>query len=289
VLAFTLLLIAPVGRPAPGGKDQVVDVPVGTASALATVGLLAVAIMIGLQMAFPAQTMRIENPFLPSAGRRGPAVTGPTAAGPEDIDTGPGPDRRITVLQRKFEFKPHEVPAYGSPDAPVVLVELFDYTCSHCRRIHNMFKEARKRYGGQFALLKMPTPLDSDCNPMVTKNKRRHENGCELARLAMAVWLADPGKFGAYEDYLFRNEVPPDLHAAKRVASARVGIEALEQALADPRTRQLLANGVQLYRETGNTAVPQFVYRAMRMSGGASTPQQLFEVLEKATPLRALP
>ena len=57
------------------------------------------------------------------------------AAG-ENVDTGPGSDRRLSVLDGQLVLPPHELPILGSADAPKLLVVLFDYCCPHCRATH---------------------------------------------------------------------------------------------------------------------------------------------------------
>ena len=37
----------------------------------------------------------------------------------------------------------------GSPDAPYLIAEMFDYACHHCRRLHGHVKKAQQRYGDQ--------------------------------------------------------------------------------------------------------------------------------------------
>ena len=47
----------------------------------------------------------------------------------QDTDTGPGPDRKITLLKGRIHLRPHDFPVLGSADAKHIVVCLFDFTC----------------------------------------------------------------------------------------------------------------------------------------------------------------
>ena len=284
ILAITLLLFAPVGR---SGGEAAVTIRIPLAVAISAVGMTAVVSLMVVQMVFPTPTMMV----LSSTQSDGTTVnTQPENVDASlEIDTGPGPTRRISVLGRKVELEPHQHPTYGSPDAPVLFLELFDYTCPHCRRMHGLIKQARERYGDQFAVIRLVSPLDGDCNSKIEKTHRRHQDACELAELAMAVWRAKPEKFDAFEDYLFYNEEPPSQHAARRVAAKLVGEQAIAEALEDQWIKDQIQRNLKMHRLTEVSSVPLFVYGSSTILGKPSTEQELYDVLEKATPLRPIP
>jgi len=70
--------------------------------------------------------------------------TEPTPAAPAQhlsfIDTGPGPDRQLTLPSAKpgagVRVNPHQLPIHGNPDAPVVALLAHDYTCGLCSVAH---------------------------------------------------------------------------------------------------------------------------------------------------------
>src|SRR5690606_3513530 len=97
---------------------------VGPAAAygLALLALLPVAVLIVGQFAAADVTTRVDHV---------------SRAGGETFDTGPGMDRQLTLLRGAVRVEPHQFPVMGSPDAPVVIAEIYDYTCPHCRRLHS--------------------------------------------------------------------------------------------------------------------------------------------------------
>ena len=98
------------------------------------------------------------------------------------------------------------VPMVGSPDAPYVVTLLFDYQCTHCQKIHFMLNEAVDRYNGKLAFAICPSPLNRQCNPFIQQDADAFRNSCELARIGMAVWIADKKAFSAFEDWMFTFE-----------------------------------------------------------------------------------
>jgi len=159
---------------------------------------------------------------------------------------------------------PHTVPLVGSPDAPYVVTLLFDYRCTHCQHMHFMLDEAVRRYGGTLAFALCPAPLDSQCNPYVLEDTGGVNDSCDLARVALAVWVADREAFPAFELYIFSVDSgdrwhPRSLDAARAKAVELVGQEKFDAAWADPWIDQHLQTSVRISGETGG-AVPKLVY-----------------------------
>lgn len=139
------------------------------------------------------------------------------------------------------------VPTLGPPDARHVIYHFFDYTDPMSQACHVALREARKRYGSQIVVLTLVWPLDAAINPHVSPEvAAEHPGAGEYARIALAVWQADSSQFEAFHDYLLashhsdkiglmRSQISmPSLQEARATASAMVGSERLEHALADP-------------------------------------------------------
>jgi len=213
-------------------------------------------------------------------GNQPPAVQRLPAG--ENADTGPGRDRQISVLNGKFELLPHEVPALGSPDAPKLVVVLFDYCCPHCRAAHGYLVNGLTTREGQFAVLLMPTPLNEKCNPFWEHTESRFEHACELARLALAVWRADPKSFAPYDRWLFEPELPRGPQEARRRAEELVGVAALNQAIADPWIDRQIEQNVGAYHNSQAERVPVILSPGMQsIVGRPESEEQLFQLLDK--------
>lgn len=160
---------------------------------------------------------------------------------------------------------PHAVPLVGSPDARYVVTLLFDYKCPHCQQLHFMLDEAVRRHGGKLAFALCPTPLNTKCNPYVPRDVEEFKDSCELARVALAVWLARREAFPAFDRWMFSLESgdrwhPRSLDAARTKAVELVGQANFDAAWADPWIDRYLQASIRIYGDTGGNAIPKLVF-----------------------------
>lgn len=206
--------------------------------------------------------------------------------GVPDIDTGPGPDRTISILAGRVRLKPHDYPTLGSPDAPHIVVYLYDYTCKHCREMSRVLRETQQRYGDQLAIVLLPVPLDSACNPRITSTKTVHAGACELAKLTMGLWRIEPETLPAVHERLMRDPMAPTPEAAVNQLRKIVRPESLVAARYDPWPAEQIARNVRLLELTGSGAIPRLIMGSIVISSRPTTAQELFDLLEKETSLR---
>jgi uncharacterized membrane protein/protein-disulfide isomerase len=163
---------------------------------------------------------------------------------------------------------PHNAPMVGSPDAPYVVTLLFDYKCAHCRKVHSMLEEAIRRSDGKLAIVLCPTPLNPRCNPYVPQEVDEFKDSCELAKIALAVWVAKREAFPVFDQWMFSIESgdhwqPRTVDGATAKAIELVGQTKFNAALTDPWIDRYLQNTIRLYGTTtggGNNAVPKFIF-----------------------------
>ena len=199
-------------------------------------------------------------------------------------DTGPGPDRQIAVLNGKLQLTVHDVPVLGSPDADSIIVILYDYCCPHCRKTHEYLVEGLERYDGQYGLVLLPMPLDEDCNRSVLQGETgdRFEEACDLARLALAVWRADPAAFPDYDAWLYETEMPRSADEARAQAESIVGKDALDEALTDEWIDKRIADDVDAYIESPAQTIPILLIPGIDgFEGRFESAEELFEILER--------
>lgn len=220
----------------------------GNAASLAAIGLLAL-------VAGQASAPPLAGPDARQAIEQNATDTGIVH------DTGPGPERELVLAvgSGRVRISPREYPVLGSPDAPLLLVAMLDYTCSHCRAMHRDLVPVREQYGDRLGVVMLPTPLDASCNPQFTSTAPAHREACDLARLALAVWRADPAQFEAFDHWLAGREPTRTRAAARARAGELVGEAALEQALADPWVQQQPGRNAAMYVLAGGGALPQLV------------------------------
>ncbi len=192
-------------------------------------------------------------------------------------------------------FDPAAAPTLGDPDAPHVMALLFDYNCAFCRDAHRMVADAVEHYDGRLAAVMLPTALDPACNPGARSAGPHSKTSCELARLALAVWLTEPAQFAVFDRELVEHaEHFPDpsgmparyLDEARAIAERYADAEQLDTALTDPRIDETLQTNGWVYENAefnGRRAVPRLIL-AGRVLPGLADRQTFFELLEQAYP-----
>lgn len=186
-------------------------------------------------------------------------------------------ERLVTVAGRKFSLNTRHWPLLGDPDAKYVFVEMFDYTCAHCRRTHKAIDGAFEKYGDDLAIIALPVPIDRACNDAIRSSG--HPGACELAKLSVAVWRVSPSKFHEYHDWMFQQT--RGYSTAKAKAEELVGKEALTAELALPHAGNYLAKHVELYKRVGSGAVPKIMFPRSTMTGQVSSPSTLVSAIER--------
>jgi hypothetical protein len=181
----------------------------------------------------------------------------------------------------------------GSPDAPKVVVSLFDFTCHHCRAMHAILTDGQRRLSNQLAVVSLPMPMSSNCNPFVLQGMPSSSNSCELAKLGLAVWRANRDAYPGFERWMFEPEKPPLPEQAEAYAVQLVGTNELRQALADPWIQQQLAISSQIHwqntQATGRPAMPQLILGDSISLGPLNSVQHLLILLERYLGLRYRP
>jgi protein-disulfide isomerase len=169
-----------------------------------------------------------------------------------DIDTQP-----------RVSFDLAGAPKTGSPDAPVELVEFYDYQCPACRNFKGALEEAAAELSGKVVVYYKQFPLPG------------HQPGAGVAaQAALAVQSLEPKKFKAMHDWLFANPdkhtreglqtiveelhiKPADFDKAYEAAAAKVEADRAE-GMKDKRvesTPTLFING----RPYGGPQIPKYI------------------------------
>lgn len=164
-----------------------------------------------------------------------------------------------------------QTPVIGSPQARHVVQLLFDYQCTHCRKVHIMARELAAQQPQEWAFALCFTPLSPACNPYIPHNANASFSGsCDLAKLALAVWKTNPGLFDAYDDWLFETDKgnlamwrPRTVEQARQKALELIGEEALTAALQDGWIESRLMDFAHLFGRTTHAekaGLPRLVY-----------------------------
>jgi uncharacterized membrane protein len=173
-----------------------------------------------------------------------------------------------------------DVPVLGNPEAEHVVVEMLDYTCSHCRHLHKHVHAAVERYGDQVAFVVYHAPLSRRCNPHVKLDRPVHMYACDYARLALGVWKLDQTKFVEFHDWLMESKKPPSVFEARRKAMKLVGQKILlDKALKADLFRGFASNS-NVVKEV-QAGLPLLLTEGGIIRGFAKDEGEWFKFLEK--------
>ena len=136
---------------------------------------------------------------------------------------------------------------------------------------------------GEFAVLLHPVPLEPSCNPHYRSVEPDHVGACELARLALTAWRADPDRFPDVHRLLFEKG-GLDLPGTRSEVEALVGKTRLDAARRDPWVERQLAQNVATYPRLieRNNRMPKLILAPGRlMHGLARDPAAFRRVLRE--------
>lgn len=189
--------------------------------------------------------------------------------------------RTVHLSGANIKLRPEHWPMLGSPDAKHIFVEMFDYTCKHCRNTQKAVQGARKDLGKDLGVILLPVPLNRNCNPHAMGNP--NANACELAELAISVWKADPDtekkNFETFHDWLLTGDNAPGLTEAKTKATTLVGAEALTAAT--DSAKKFIKSNVDIYKKMNGGAVPKLIFPTTVMTGELQAPNVLVDTIKR--------
>ncbi|MEO9591640.1 vitamin K epoxide reductase family protein [Rhodopirellula bahusiensis] len=170
-------------------------------------------------------------------------------------------------------------PLVGKQDAEMVFVEMFDYTCPHCQRTHESLKAAEEHFGDRLAVIMLPVPLDGQCNPEIKSTHASHREACDLAKLAVAVWIVDREKFGEFHAYMFDSK--PTHSQALSYASQLVDEAKLKSTLSGSTPTEYIQKHIQLYQRAGAGTIPKLLFPKTTTVGAVESSQSMIRLIEQ--------
>ncbi|HWB02862.1 MAG TPA: vitamin K epoxide reductase family protein [Verrucomicrobiales bacterium] len=186
-----------------------------------------------------------------------------------------------------LQFDAAGLPLLGAPNARIILVEFFDYTCSSCRDLSGDLKALKKKWPDVFAVIVLPAPLNRMCNPFLKDQVPNHEGACELAKLSLTLWRAKPAAFPQFHEYLLSLPLPatPEkVEAARSRANQLAGGAAMAEAADDPWINSRLVENISTFQRLTETSIkmPKLLLRADRMFHGTARDANAFiQAVEK--------
>lgn len=135
------------------------------------------------------------------------------------------PSKEALTSVKSFLSQNHpsleKLPHLGSLNAPILLAVYYDYRCAVCRELHHTLLSLYKKYPQKLCIILLPVPMESSCNPYLSKGVASQPGSCELAKLALVLWEANPSYFMRFDKEVFSIESIP-LEAAQGLAESLV-------------------------------------------------------------------
>lgn len=230
-------------------------------------GVAAVVALIAVQLALPS-----SGGF--QATRIGQGVLA-------NFDEGTGSDRRVGLLDGLIVFKPAGLPHLGELDAPIVMAEVMDYTCPHCKQLHAQLETLRKRSDDAYLIVILPTPLSSTCNSNLKSTGKGHGAACAMATYMLGLWHQQPDLFEQTHDAVMRSDAYT-LDEMKDVLQQALG-EAPPQLTQESKeaAKKLIANNVKLQQRLG-PGMPQLAVGSVLIRGRPYRIEDLAELIAES-------
>jgi uncharacterized membrane protein len=205
-----------------------------------------------------------------------------TLTAPPHAASAPAIPRRLHAVGQKISLSPHLWPILGNRDARHIIIDQFDYTCHYCRDLHKYLLRAAARVPAELAILMMPVPMESACNPSVKVTPQEHRNACIYTRYALAVFKATPEAFAEFDEWLFEPVRPHPLDDVKLKAQLTVGSDGiLADALNDPWLTRRLNEAISIYDAVGQGQIPKLLFDKAVLSGPVPSYEELLKILKQ--------
>lgn len=272
-LAVAALILSAAVRTQKSGRRGLLE------AALLT-GLMAVGVLAAGQIWGPKpETHLLTTGSQPAGGSADAAVSPPATAG--------SPQSRTVTFAGGLSFDTATLPVLGAPNARVVLVEFFDYTCSSCRRLAGDLKALKKKWPDTFGVIALPTPLNRACNPFLKPTVNDHAGACELANLSLALWRAKPAAFPEFHEYLLSVPLPVNqvtIDGARRKADELAGAAAMTAAMDDAWVAKQLKEDIATFAKltAQSIAMPKLlIHTSVIMHGTARDTGTFIKLMEQ--------
>ena len=266
--------------PAEGGATEfeapVFEAPVGTVSTL-------------LQNPILFQQSNFVAMFRPSAlltgvlqqPQQSQSNSKKSTSKPADTKPVEKPRRFVTLNGGTAKLDVAQWPIVGSIEAKYIFVEMFDYSCPHCRNTHAAIKAASAKLDNSVAVIALPIPLNATCNTSIQVTDPKFAESCEIAKLAVAVWRVDRAQFTEFHNWMMSTDAAPTLAEARTQAESLVDVKKLQAELATDVPGQYVAQNTELYRRVGAGNVPKLIFPTTSIVGEFTSGDALADIVKQ--------
>lgn len=172
------------------------------------------------------------------------------------------PQLRQVENWQQLELKGQQT---GFENAPVQIIEFFDYQCPYCKSVQPAVQAIQQKYASEVSVTYTHFPLSG------------HTYAFKAAMAAECAGRQD--NFQSFHDLLFANQGQIGTFAYDSLATeAGVSdIAAFQRCMENEETAQIVESGLNLAKELGINAIPTFIINGKLISG--DLPQEHLESL----------
>lgn len=146
-------------------------------------------------------------------------------------------------------------PVIGAADAPVTIVEFFDYRCPYCVMTNDWVQTTLEEHGDQVRFVFKEFPINGAAST-------------EAARAALAVWRLQPDAYGDFHDRVMTATGPlPSQRIDELAAASGVDVDAMRAEMNSEEITAHLEDTRDLARTIGRVGTPFFIVDGMIVNG----------------------
>lgn len=222
------------------------------------------------------------NSMITFQPQQDPAAKSSTPGVQEEQENETEQERVVKINGGNMSLNVAHWPLAGQVEAEQIIVEMFDYTCPHCRENHRILKSAMDQLGNEkLAILELCVPMNSNCNGSIRMTDAIHAEACELAKLATAVWRVDQEQYQIFHEWMFEGDEAPSAEDALAKAKSLVDEEMLIDELNGDVVGQYIEKQVQLYQNLGAGTVPKLLFPQSTLAGKVGSVEALIDILNQ--------
>ena len=226
-------------------------------------------------------TSHVAGPIRQSQTKQQSDQSSTATPAKQDEPAKPSERRLVAINGGTVNLDVAQWPVAGSKTAKYVFVEMFDYSCPHCRQTHAAIKSAKEKLGGDLAVVVLPVPLNAACNSTIKVANPSFNESCEISKLAVSVWRVDPVKFTEFHNWMFASEKAPTYEMAKAHAEKLVDPKKLSKEIASGVSDQYIAKTVELYKRAGSGNVPKLMFPTTSVVGEFTSADSLVDIIKQ--------
>lgn len=197
------------------------------------------------------------------------ATTSDAEAKSGETQSGETQRRLVPVSGGRRQLDVEQWPLWGKRDAKYVIAKMFDYTCSHCRETHHAIEAAGEQLGGDLAVIVLPTPLHKSCNSASQTTDPSLAGRCTIAKLGVAMWLADPEQFTEFHNWMFQQERTVD--ETRNHMISLIGMDRFNEVYNGKTPSAYVDKNIFLYKEAGAGTLPKLIFPTTTVVGEISS------------------